>query len=87
MAPEPPFFQLGIVGMTLPGLEIKGEIGQQLGYLVAAGVFTASFLLLLVIGWAFHHRPQAWAVVSWVTRGRVRNPYAGREEPPGAPRG
>ena len=32
-----PFFQLGLVGVTVPGLKIEGEIGQQLGYLNAAG--------------------------------------------------
>ena len=78
LAPAPPFFRLGIAGVTVPGLEIKGDIGQQLGLLAAAGVFTGSFVLLTIIGWAFHHRPQAWGFLSRVTRGRVRNPYAGR---------
>ena len=36
-APQSPFFQLGLVGATVPGLKIEGEIGQQLGYLHAAG--------------------------------------------------
>jgi len=78
LAPAPPFFRLGIAGATVPALEIKGEIGQQLGYIAAAGVFTADFVLLAIIGWAFHHRPQAWGFISRVTRGRIRNPYAGR---------
>ncbi|MEZ4596320.1 MAG: hypothetical protein R3C32_05430, partial [Chloroflexota bacterium] len=32
LSPQPPFFQLGILGATIPALSIKGEIGQQLGY-------------------------------------------------------
>jgi hypothetical protein len=78
LAPAPPFFRLGIAGLTVPGLEIKGDIGQQLGLLAAAGVFTADFVLLGILGWASHNRPKAWAFVAWVTRGRIRNPYAGR---------
>ena len=39
-APQSPFFQLGLVGATVPGLKIDGEIGQQLGYLNAAGAGT-----------------------------------------------
>ena len=55
-APQSPFFQLGLVGATVPGLKIEGEIGQQLGYASAAGVGTVNFIILLLIGWAFAHR-------------------------------
>jgi hypothetical protein len=58
LSPQEPFFRLGLVGMTVPGLKIDGEIGQQLGYLNAAGAGTAMFVLLLVIGWIFAHREQ-----------------------------
>ncbi len=78
LAPAAPFFRLGVAGVTVPALEIKGEIGQQLGYIAALTVFTVDFVLLTIIGWAFHHRPQAWGFLSWVSRGRIRNPYAGR---------
>jgi len=57
-APEGPFFQLGLVGVVVPALRIEGEIGQQLGYLNAAGAGTAMFALLLVIGYMFAHREQ-----------------------------
>ncbi|HEU4572489.1 MAG TPA: hypothetical protein VFR93_07360 [Candidatus Limnocylindrales bacterium] len=56
LAPQPPFFQLGLVGATVPALKIEGEIGQQLGYLNAAGVGTVDFILLLLVGWAYAHR-------------------------------
>jgi len=56
MAPQEPFFQLGLVGATVPALKIEGEIGQQLGYLSAAGAGTLNFIILVVIGWAFAHR-------------------------------
>jgi hypothetical protein len=62
-APQSPFFQLGLVGATVPGLTIQGEIGQQLGYLNAAGVGTVDFVILLLIGWAFAHKEQTRAMM------------------------
>ena len=56
MAPQEPFFQLGLVGATVPALQIGGEIGQQLGYLSAAGAATLNFIILVLIGWAMAHR-------------------------------
>lgn len=56
LSPQEPFFQLGLVGVTVPALKISGEIGQQLGYLSAAGAGTVNFIILIVIGWAFAHR-------------------------------
>jgi hypothetical protein len=71
IAPQSPFFQLGLVGATVPGLKIDGEIGQQLGYLNAAGVGTVDFIVLLLIGWAYAHKPQARAMIGRVVhRGR-----------------
>jgi hypothetical protein len=67
-APQAPFFQLGLVGATVPGLKIEGEIGQQLGYLNAAGAGTVNFVILLLIGWAFAHKEQATALVRRVLR-------------------
>jgi Kelch motif len=67
-APQSPFFQLGLVGATVPGLTIQGEIGQQLGYLNAAGVGTVNFIILLLIGWAFAHKAQARAIIARVLR-------------------
>lgn len=66
LAPQPPFFQLGLFGATVPALKIGGEIGQQLGYLNAAGVGTVNFVLLLLVGWAIAHKERAkelWAKV------------------------
>ncbi|HMA47898.1 MAG TPA: hypothetical protein VKP11_12005, partial [Frankiaceae bacterium] len=67
-APQSPFFQVGLVGATVPGLKIEGEIGQQLGYLNAAGVGTVDFVVLLLIGWAFAHKAQTRAMLSRVFR-------------------
>jgi hypothetical protein len=69
-APQTPFFQLGLVGATVPALKIEGEIGQQLGYLNAAGAGTVNFIILLLIGWAFAHKEQAKALVARVVRRR-----------------
>ncbi|MEP6638226.1 MAG: hypothetical protein ABJC39_02665 [Chloroflexota bacterium] len=62
-APQSPFFQLGLVGATVPGLKIEGEIGQQLGYLNAAGVGTVDFIILILIGLAFAHRERARVII------------------------
>jgi len=67
-APQPPFFSLGILGLTIPGLKLDGEIGQQLGYLAAAGVGTANFVLLILIGWAFAHKAQATSMLHRIRR-------------------
>jgi hypothetical protein len=67
-APQAPFFRLGLVGATVPGLKIDGEIGQQLGYLNAAGVGTVDFIILIVIGWAYAHKAQATRMVNRVLR-------------------
>jgi hypothetical protein len=67
-APQSPFFQLGLVGATVPGLKIDGEIGQQLGYANAAAVATVDFVLLIIIGWAYAHKERARAMMSRVMR-------------------
>jgi len=69
-APQSPFFQLGLVGATVPGLTIGGEIGQQLGYLNAAGVGTVNFILLILVGWAFAHRERTREILGRVFRRR-----------------
>ncbi|HTC86170.1 MAG TPA: hypothetical protein VK656_05675 [Candidatus Acidoferrum sp.] len=69
LAPKPPFFQLGgPFGATVPALKIDGEVGQQIGYLAAAGVGTGNFVLLLVIGWVNAHQEQTKAMIA-----RLRN--------------
>lgn len=68
LAPQEPFFRLGIAGVTVPGLQIGGAIGVQLGYLAAAGVGTGNFVLLIVVAWAFNHRTQ---ISEWRERRKV----------------
>jgi hypothetical protein len=68
LAPQAPFFRLGLVGVTVPGLQIGGEIGQQLGYLAAAGVGTGNFVLLVVLAVLFNNRPQ---IRAWMERRRL----------------
>ncbi|MEA2674979.1 MAG: hypothetical protein QOI92_2171, partial [Chloroflexota bacterium] len=71
MAPQAPFFQAGLVGflpgVVVPGLQIGGQIGTQLGLLAAAGVGTGNFAILVAIGWAFNHKPQ---IAAWRDRRR-----------------
>jgi len=68
LAPQLPFFRAGLVGVTVPGLQIGGEIGQQLGYLAAAGVGTGNFVILVIVGWAFNNRPM---IKGWMDRRRA----------------
>jgi hypothetical protein len=70
LAPQEPFFQLGLVGATVPALKIDGELGQQLGYLNAAGAGTVNFVVLLLIGWAYAHREQTRALFERLRRRR-----------------
>jgi hypothetical protein len=58
LAPEAPFFQVGLVGATVPALKIDGEIGQQLGYLNANTIGIVDFSLLVVVGYVFAHKTQ-----------------------------
>jgi N-acetylneuraminic acid mutarotase len=69
LAPQEPFFQLGLFGATLPALFIEGELGQQLGMLSAAGAGTLNFVILILLGWAWAHQAQ---IRGWVSRRRRR---------------
>jgi hypothetical protein len=69
LAPHEPFFQLGLFGATVPALYIQGELGQQLGMLSAAGAGTTNFVILLLLGWAWAHKP---LIRAWVERRRRR---------------
>jgi hypothetical protein len=71
-APLSPFFQLGLVGATVPGLKIEGEIGQQLGYLNAANVGLINFVILILVGVAFAHRAQTKALFGRILHRRRR---------------
>lgn len=63
LAPKAPFFQVSLLGgVTIPALKIEGEIGQQLGYLAAAGVASANFAVLVFIAWAYAHPDRARAL-------------------------
>jgi hypothetical protein len=68
LAPQEPFFRLGLVGVTVPALQIGGEIGQQLGYVAAAGVGLGNFTILIIIGWVFNHRDR---IAGWMERRRA----------------
>ena len=72
LAPQAPFFQLGILGATVPALKIEGEIGQQLGYMNAALVGTVNFIILLIIGWAYAHKERTRAFFERIVERRRR---------------
>jgi len=70
LAPQPPFFALGLIGATIPALKIDGDVGQQLGYLSAAGAGTVDFILLILIGWAFAHKERTRELFAKLRRRR-----------------
>lgn len=74
LSPEAPFYQLGIAGVTLPALSIKGEVGQQLGYLNAFSVGMVNFIILIIIGVAFSRPESSKRVLSRLSRGRLKMP-------------
>jgi hypothetical protein len=74
LSPKPPFFRLGLFGATIPALSIKGEIGQQLGYINAMTVGIINFVILVAIGIMYSHQRQTWELVSKMSRGRIRPP-------------
>ncbi|CAN5631488.1 hypothetical protein BH23CHL7_BH23CHL7_15060 [soil metagenome] len=74
LAPATPFFRLGLFGLTVPALAIPGEIGQQLGYIMAAGAGTTMLIVLIVIGVAYSHPRGTKRVIERVSRGRFRAP-------------
>ena len=72
LAPQAPFFRVGLVGAEIPALRIEGEIGQQIGYLSAAGAGTLNFVILLLIGWAFAHKERTREIFENLRRRRRR---------------
>jgi N-acetylneuraminic acid mutarotase len=74
LAPRTPFFRLGLFGLTIPALSIKGEIGQQLGYIVAGSAALGDFVILVIIGWMYSHKPETFRFFRFITRGRFRPP-------------
>lgn len=74
LSPSSPFFQLGIAGATIPALSIKGEVGQQLGYINAMTVGMINFVILIIIGVAFSRPESSRRVLSKLSRGRLKMP-------------
>ena len=68
-SPKSPVFRLGLVGLTIPALAIPGEVGQQLGYLSAAGAWTLNFVILLAAAVAYAQRER---FAAWLRRLRGR---------------
>ena len=70
LAPQTPFFQLGLLGATLPALKLDGEVGQQIGYLNAATVGAINFILLILIGYGYNHPAKVQALWARIRRRR-----------------
>jgi N-acetylneuraminic acid mutarotase len=68
LAPQEPFFQAGLLGVVVPALQLEGEIGQQIGYLNAAGVGTVNFIILILIGYLYNRPEKARALWSRIRR-------------------
>jgi len=74
LAPAAPFFRLGLIGATIPGLSVKGGVGAQLGYVMAGIVGGTNFILLIIAG-VLYTRPDATRrLLERLSRGRYRAP-------------
>lgn len=74
LAPHRPFLRVGMFGLTVPALSIKGEIGQQLGYIIAGTAAMGNFAILVAVGWMYSHKPETFRFFRFITRGRFRPP-------------
>jgi N-acetylneuraminic acid mutarotase len=70
MAPKQPFFQVGLLGLTIPALKLDGEVGQQIGYLNAATVGAVNFIVMILIGVAFNHKARTRELLGKLRRRR-----------------
>jgi hypothetical protein len=70
LAPQEPFFQLGLMGVVIPALQLQGEIGQQIGYLNAATVGAVNFILLIIVGWAYNRPERVREIVASIRNRR-----------------
>jgi len=61
-SPKSPVFRAGLVGLTVPGLALQGEVGQQIGFLSAAGAWTLNFVIMLgaAVAYSQRERFRAW---------------------------
>jgi hypothetical protein len=57
-----PVFRVGLFGLTVPGLALQGEVGQQIGFLSAAGAWTLNFVIMLgaAVAYSQRERFRAW---------------------------
>ena len=61
-SPKAPVFRAGLFGLTVPGLALQGEVGQQIGFLSAAGAWTLNFVIMLgaAVAYGQRERFRAW---------------------------
>jgi hypothetical protein len=74
LAPSAPFFRLGLIGATIPGLSVKGGVGAQLGYVVAGIVGGTNFIILIAIGVLYSRPESSRRLLERLSRGRYRAP-------------
>ena len=74
LAPAAPFFRLGLVGATIPGLAIKGEIGIQIGEINAFTLGLLNFALLVALAVVLSRPRLRGRILAKLSRGRYRAP-------------
>src|SRR3990170_2245356 len=74
IAPAAPFFRLGLVGATIPGLAIKGEIGIQIGEINAFTLGLLNFALLVALAVVLSRPRLRGRILEKLGRGRYRAP-------------
>ena len=70
-SPKAPVFRVGLFGLTVPGLALQGEVGQQIGFLSAAGAWTLNFVIMLgaAVAYGQRERFRAWVGAKLGRRG------------------
>lgn len=74
LAPAAPFFQVGLIGATIPGLSVKGGVGAQLGYVMAGIVGGTNFILLIAFAVLYSRPESTRRLLEKLSRGRYRAP-------------
>jgi hypothetical protein len=74
LAPKAPFFQLGLIGATVPGLAIPGAIGIQLAELNASLVATGAFVVLIALAVLLQRPRLRGRLLHTLSRGRTKAP-------------
>ena len=74
LAPAPPFFRLGLFGVTVPALVDQGPDRPAARLHRRRRCRYGGLVFLIIIGWMFSHRRQSFRFFEWISRGHFKAP-------------